>query len=216
MDEKKIKSNIKLIKKNSTSLNKLVQDTLVGALEHAAEHGNISIVRDVCLALPASFRREYAINWAAYYGNVGIDSKTGKCQRISRDSKRWKASSAIVNSRGENGYDLDGARANPWHNPESVPSNRQPESFEANTLLDFQDNVINFVERMRKQIKDGVKKLRDGTEVPLYVMTDDEEAIAMEELTLIENVGKKGLTRANIENLKKQLEAAEAALDEAA
>lgn len=145
MEEKQINKNIKTIKASTGKVNDLIQTTAVGILEHAKAHNDVTAALRLVQAMPVSFRRDYLVNWFAYFGNIGLNVNKGDVRRIKRESKRFR-------DVGDNGYDIEGAKANPWHNPDSVPG--QAREVLPDTLLEFDAKIISFVERMKKMVQD--------------------------------------------------------------
>lgn len=185
-----------------------VQELAVAIIAHAAGAGAGDVSRALTLvqALPNSFRREYLLQYLKYFGSIGIDLKGGKVRVLSRDNKAYR------------GFDVDGAKANRWDEPfEADGVTRKPwyqgpnpQAFESSTIGDFGMNVVNFGDRLAKQL-DATKPRFPGStdEVPVYALTPEQREQANAAISTLKRLGLSiaaGEEITNLDERRKMLE----------
>lgn len=182
---KEIDTQIKKIGGSKDKLNGLVQSTAVAIVEHAAEHGDCTRALALVKALGSAMNRTMLVNWFAYYAPIGMNVAQDRVGFIKHDSKRYRP------------FDIDGARTNPWFDPNSVPANVRPEAI-PDTLLEFDGKIINFVERLRKVVEDEAK-FGDPNNPG---RTEEMKAQALAQLDAIENIATKGMALVEADQLE--------------
>lgn len=175
-DLKAIDAGIRKLRGLSANVNNLIQGLAVAILQHDKDHGDCSRALDLVNAIPNSFRRDMLVRWFAYYGNIGMDVKSGKpAKHIAKDAKAYR----------DVPYDkrLNEAKVNPWFDEASVPG--QPPLVLPITLGSINEEIINFADRLRKRIESG------GTEKRPMKMSDEEKRTALKQLSELEEISRK-------------------------
>lgn len=189
--------NLKAIDKGIGELRGVVGNTLamaqaiaVAIVAHAfgtgegQGSGDVSRASKLVQALPNAMNRSYLIRWFEQAGiAIGTADNGYPAKAVSKDSKRYKAPAERLNfANANNWFDAvakDGTRA-PWYQGPT------PQQQEPNTLLEFSDNVLSFVDRTAKAVKEGTLRNSDK---PLYVLNDDERVLVNHTLGLIRRIG---------------------------
>ena len=174
-DKKSIDAGIKRLSGVTANTNNLIQDLGVAIIRQTKDHGDCSQALTLVLALPNSFRREYLVNWFAYYGNIGMNVKQNKVRIIDSKSNRFRK------------IDVDGANANPWYNPDSVPGQQREQL--PNTLMEFSQNIVRFADRLEKQLDAKYP----NTDTPMYELTATQEEAAKAAIDVIRNLGNRNM-----------------------
>lgn len=188
MNLQQIDAGIKKLPKMAAEVDQFVQELAVAILVHAKDHGDTTRALALVNALPRSYRREMLVNWFAYFGPVGIDVRGGKTKMIQKTSNRYRE------------FNIDAARANPWFNPESVPANNRPEPV-SNTLLEFQNNIVNFADRLERQLNETFP----DSDKPRFALNDEQRATALAEIDAIRRIGQKYAASAEADRLTNEV-----------
>lgn len=197
MDLKQIDKGIRELKGIVENVNQRVQGLAVAIISHAKDHGDCSRALTLVNALPSTFRREFLIRFFRHFGSIGIDVKGQKVRLISADTKGYR------------GFDVDGAKANNWYEAADAAGNRAdwytgpaPAQFEPNTLGDFGQNIVNFSERLSKQL-DATKEV-GNKEMPVYRLSDEDRQRADNALAFLKQLGKDVMAREEHEETQRR------------
>ena len=153
MELKQIDAKIRTIKASSTKLAANVQEVAVAIIEHAAGPGNGDVTRALALvqAIGTASNQRKLIFWFGYFANIGMDVNNNKVRRL-------KAGGSTYRDCGNGGYDIEGAKANPWNTFEDP---RQPPEQLPNTLGVFIAENVKIFDRLAKQVVDDKRFVND-------------------------------------------------------
>lgn len=139
MDLKTINKRIKLIGTNYGKINAYVQETAVGVLEHAQEHGDCTPALRLVQAMPASARRGLLINWFGTFSPIGMNVKQGKVGFHKPGSKAY------------NPFNLEGARITNWFETAEAKDEDLPDT----TLDDVRTALDRLAKRFQSKLDNG-------------------------------------------------------------
>ncbi len=105
-------------------------------IEHAVETGDANPAMRLVGAVQPRLQRPLVL-WFETYSRINV-------------SKTSKGLSCNLSRKVERVDNLDGARANPWHETEAAQKDDLPITAE-----DLDDSVIRLVDRMQKKLDDG-------------------------------------------------------------
>ena len=160
MDLKTINRRIKHIATSAARINEYIQETAVGIIIHAKEHGDCSAALRLVQAMPKSFRRGLLIDWFARYSPIGMNVTGGKCGLHKPTSKAY------------NPFNVDGARMNMWFNQEQANEEDLPDT----TLADVKKGFESLAKRFQKKLDEGTIADNDRDEVIRYIAAAKELA----------------------------------------
>lgn len=153
MELKQIDARIRGIKTSVTKLASNVQEVAVAIIEHAAGPGNgdVTLAIQLVRAIGTGANQRKLIFWFGYFANIGMDVANNKVRRLKEGSQNYR-------DCGNGGYDIEGAKANPWNTFEDP---RQPPEQLPNTLGVFIAENIKIFDRLAKQVVDDKRFVND-------------------------------------------------------
>lgn len=202
---------IKDLKGIVQNVNERVQVILVGIIAHANDSGDCSRAKPLVNTLRTQEDRRNAVEFLAYFGNVGCKMEKGVCtevNRIDKGSKRYHA-----RGTGLFDADVDGAKSFDWWQPYDADGNRFPwfagppkPLYTPGTLGNLGENVMRFADRfLGTDTRDGeLSKTKDngaGKQVPIYDLTDHEREQATAILKGMRKLGLMLMARERTEEL---------------
>jgi hypothetical protein len=190
-----IDAAIRELKGIGENFNERVQQAAVSIINHDIESNDCSRALALVMALSQTTNRTFLIRFFQYFGAIGIDVKGARVRHIDPKSKSYRKP------------DLAGAKANKWFEPFDAAGKKadwyegpNPALFEPNTIGDFGANIINFADRLTKQL-DAERDNGAGTKVPVYGLSADEKKLALGYLDSLRKLGLGVMARDEIERL---------------
>lgn len=129
-----ILKRIASIRRRGAKFDNDVHETAVLCLEHAREHGDVTLLTKLVAAMPRSGRREALIYWARYFGPVKFNAKQ---ETFRLDQKRVK--------NGES-FDMEGANATPFYD---LTKEKRPAQY------DLEKAIKGFIRAVKKGREQG-------------------------------------------------------------
>ena len=139
MNLKTINQRISQVRRMGVNFNNYVHETAVGIIAHAMEHGDCTPALRLVQAMPKSSRRALLITWFGRYSPIGMNVNQGTVAFHKEGAKLYRP------------FDLDGARANPFHDMPEAKDEDLPDT----TCEDVQKGILGLVKKLQKRVDDN-------------------------------------------------------------